>query len=221
MFSGIVERPGEIIELDLKEKWGRITVRASGWDPVIELGESIAVQGICLTAAEIDGDTLSFDVLRETFEKTTLGEKAVGQKLNLERSLRWGQPMGGHIVVGHVDGVGHVADIREVGRDWSFEFTCSEEMLDGIVYKGSVSIDGVSLTVAELKENGFVVHIIPYTYEVTTFGDLKPGDGVNLEIDLLSKYVRRLLERGQVLQGVTWDQLRETGLIHEEISEEE
>jgi riboflavin synthase len=171
--------------------------------------------------AEKDGDQCAFDILRETFERTTLGEKAVGQRLNLERSLRWGQPMGGHIVVGHVDGVGHVKEVSRVGRDWSFTFTCSEEMLDGIVYKGSVSIDGVSLTVAELKDDGFVVHIIPFTYEVTTFGDLKAGDGVNLEIDLLSKYVRRLLERGKVLQGVTWDALRETGLIDENISEED
>jgi riboflavin synthase len=217
MFSGIVERMGEIITHDLAEKWGKIQLRAEGWDRPVEQGESIAVQGICLTVTESKDDVLSFDVLRETFERTTLGEKKVGERLNLERSLRWGDTMGGHIVVGHVDGVGKVKSIEEVGRDWKYEISCSEEMLDSIVFKGSAAVDGVSLTVAELTDNGVLVHIIPYTYEVTTFGDLKEGDGVNLEIDLLGKYVRRLLERGKALAGVTWEQLRETGLIHEDV----
>lgn len=220
MFSGIVERMGEIVELDLAEKWGKIGVRTTGWDRPVQAGESICVQGICLTVTRADGDVLGFDVLRETFERTTLGEKRVGQRLNLERSLRWGDPMGGHIVVGHVDGVGRVRQVQPVGRDWKYEIECSDEMLDGIVFKGSVSIDGVSLTIAELKEKSFLVHIIPYTYEVTTFGALKTGDGVNLEIDLLGKYVRRLLERGRALQGVTWQALREQGLVHEDVPED-
>jgi len=215
MFSGIVERMGEIVALELEDKWGRISLKADGWKDPLEIGESIAVQGICLTLARLEDGVMGFDVLRETFDKTTLGEKRVGQKLNLERSLRWGDTMGGHIVVGHVDGVGKVRSVTPVGRDWSYEITCSDEMLDGFVYKGSVGLDGVSLTVAELKDDAFVVHIIPFTYEVTSFCELKEGDGVNLEVDLLGKYVRRLVERGCVLEGVTWERLRETGLTEE------
>jgi len=220
MFSGIVEKTGIIRTLDLKEKWGHIAVEADQWDPPIEEGESIANGGICLTLTRLEDGLLHFDVLRETFDKTTLGDRQVGDRINLERSLRWGQTMGGHIVVGHVDGVGVVENITQVGRDWMFEFSCSEEMMDGIVYKGSIGIDGVSLTVAELRETTFCVHIIPYTYEFTTFSDLKKGSRVNLEIDLLGKYVRRLLERGRVLEGVTWESLRETGLIPREESED-
>ncbi len=216
MFSGIVERMGEIAALDLEDKWGRISVKAEDWKYPLEMGESIATQGICLTLASLEDNIMSFDVLRETFERTTLGEKTVGQQLNLERSLRWGDTMGGHIVVGHVDGVGRIRSVTPVGRDWAYEITCSDDMLDGIVFKGSVGVDGVSLTVAELKEDAFVVHIIPFTREVTTFGSLKDGDGVNLEIDLLGKFVRRLLERGKALKGVTWQNLRESGLIDEE-----
>jgi riboflavin synthase len=220
MFSGIVEKTGIIRTLDLKEKWGHIAVETDPWDPSISEGESIANGGICLTLTSQDNGLLHFDVLRETFDKTTLGDRQVGDRINLERSLRWGQTMGGHIVVGHVDGVGVVESITQVGRDWMFEFSCSEEMMDGIVYKGSIGIDGVSLTVAELREKSFCVHIIPYTYEFTTFSDLKKGSRVNLEIDLLGKYVRRLLERGRVLEGVTWESLRETGLIPSEESED-
>ncbi|MDD2237287.1 MAG: riboflavin synthase [Kiritimatiellae bacterium] len=214
MFSGIVERKGIIKSLDLKEKWGRIAIDPrKPWDHPVEIGESIAISGICLTVTDVVDGALHFDVLRETFERTTLGYKQPGQFINMERSLRWGQEMGGHIVVGHVDGVATVENIREVGRDWSFEFSCSDELFDGVVYKGSVGIDGVSLTVAELTKKTFSVHIIPFTYEQTTFGELKKGTLVNLEIDLLGKYARRLLERGRVPGEVTWDSLRETGLI--------
>lgn len=214
MFSGIVEKTGIIRILDLQEKWGRIALEASAWPEAVQQGESIAISGICLTVTKIDENGwLHFDVLKETFDRTSLGARVLGDRVNMERSLRYGQTMGGHIVVGHVDGVGRVESITPVGRDWIFEFSCSEDMLDGIVYKGSVGIDGVSLTVAELREKTFTVHIIPFTYEHTTFSDLEVGSPFNLEIDLLGKYVRRLLERGRVLEGVTWESLRETGLL--------
>ena len=216
MFSGIVEKKGIIQSVDLKEKWGHIVIDPqTPWDHPLEAGESVAVSGICLTVTRIEQNALHFDVLRETFDRTTLGQKKVSQCINMERSLRWGQEMGGHIVVGHVDGTAVVESIQQVGRDWAFEFSCSKEMMDGVVYKGSVSIDGVSLTVAELKKSSFCVHIIPFTFEHTTFGELKKGMLVNLEIDLLGKYVRRLLERGSIPGMVTWESLRETGLICE------
>jgi len=216
MFSGIVQKTARISRLDLAEKWGTIELDAGAWERPVERGESIAVQGICLTVVDAAPDgRLRFDVLRETFQRTNLGEKNAGEYLNLERSLRWGDPMGGHIVVGHVDGVGETARIEPVGRDWSFRFRCAPELLDHMVYKGSVSVDGVSLTIAELKPDGFIVHIIPYTFDHTTFGRLKPGDGVNLEADLLGKFVRRFVERGVAFPGVTWESLRASGLISE------
>ncbi len=216
MFSGIVEKIGIIVEHDLTEKWGRIGVKIEDWEKPVEKSESICTQGVCLTVAERDGDVLHYDVLRETFERTNLGDKKVGDRLNLERSLRWGQPMGGHIVVGHVDGVGRVEEVESVGRDWTYRFSCDEKMLDSLVFKGSVAIDGVSLTIAELYDDSFRVHIIPYTFNETAFCEDTVGAHVNLEMDLLAKYVRRLVERGAGYPGVTWEKLRQTGLIEEE-----
>ncbi|MCF7838783.1 MAG: riboflavin synthase [Candidatus Marinimicrobia bacterium] len=215
MFSGIIEGLGRLTQCDLSEKWGRIAVEVQGqpWPEPIAQGESIATQGICLTVCESDGQTLRFDVLRETFERTTLGSKRVGDLVNLERSLRWGQTMGGHIVVGHVDGVGQVTAVEPVGRDWRLTFTCASELLDGIVHKGSIGIDGISLTVAALRAEAFDVHVIPFTWEHTTFHTLKPGSPVNLELDLLGKFVRRFVERGQFPGAVTWESLRAEGLI--------
>ena len=215
MFTGIVQRKGAIETLDLREKWGRIRIRAGAWDRPIEMGESVAVSGICLTVAGIEGEALVFDVLRETFERTNLGERKAGDAVNLERALRWGDAMGGHIVVGHVDGVGRVRGIERVGRDWRFELTAPPDLMDGCVFKGSVSCDGVSLTIAELLDDGFRVHIIPHTYDVTSFGTYRIGDGVNLEVDLLAKFVRRLIERKAAWPGVTWDTLQREGLIAE------
>lgn len=215
MFTGIIAKTGKIVEWDLAEKWGRIAVDAGAWDRPVGIGESVAVQGICLTVARAEGGRLGFDVLRETFERTNLGRKKVGDRLNLERALRWGDPLGGHIVVGHVDGVGHVRRIRSAGRDWSYEITAPADLMDGMVFKGSVAVDGVSLTIAELRPDAFVVHIIPFTRDVTTFGDLREGDAVNLEGDLLGKFVRRLVERGVGYPNVTWERLRAEGLIGE------
>lgn len=212
MFSGIVAKMGTIAQYDLAEKWGRIGLKFEDWEKPVEQGESIAIQGICLTVAERDKDTLYFDVLRETFEKTNLGEKQAGRKLNMERSLRYGDEMGGHIVVGHVDDIGRVRKIEQVGRDWKFTFSCGQDILDGMVYKGSISVDGVSLTVADLLEDGFTVHIIPFTYRETTFCEYEEGTAVNLEVDLLAKYVRRLLERGATDLDVTWEKLKAEGL---------
>lgn len=216
MFSGIVQKLGEIVEYDLAEKWGRIGVRFEDWDKPVEKSESICSQGICLTVAEREDDVLYYDVLRETFECTNLAEKKVGMKINLERSLCWGEPMGGHIVVGHVDGVGRVAEVGRVGRDWTYRISCGQKVLDSMVYKGSIAIDGVSMTIAELYEDSFRVHVIPYTYNDTSFHEYEVGTGVNLEMDLLAKYVRRLVERGEGYPEATWAALRREGLIAEE-----
>ncbi len=196
MFTGIV-RLGRVVSIEMQGASGRIAVVPDRpFDSPVNLGDSIAVNGACLTVAEMDGENLMFDVLTETFDKTNLGEKGEGSVVNLERALALGDTLGGHIVTGHVDGVGTVRRIDPVDRDWKFEIECSREMLMLMVYKGSVALDGISLTVAELKDDGFTVHIIPHTMEETDMSEFKPGTKVNLEADILGKHVQRILEFG-------------------------
>jgi len=219
MFSGIVEKLGTLKESRLEHKWGRIAVEAQGWEDEVAVGDSVAVQGICLTVADKKGDWLYFDVLKETFERTTLGRLTPGARINLERALRWGQPMGGHIVIGHVDGIGYVQRIEPVGRDRAFTIRAEGFIMESIVYKGSIAVDGVSLTIAGMSDDHFTVHIIPYTMEMTTFGTLAEGDAVNLEVDILAKYVRRLVERGRLPWHIDWQDLQREGLIAEPLPE--
>ena len=196
MFTGIV-RLGRVESIEMQGASGRITVTPDRpWEEPIVLGDSIAVNGACLTVAALDGNSFSFDVLTETFDKTNLGEKSAGSIVNLERALAMGDTLGGHIVTGHVDGSGTVRKITPVDRDFKFEVECSKDMLMLMVYKGSVSIDGISLTVAELLDDGFVVHIIPHTIQETDMSEFEVGTKVNLEADILGKHVQRILEFG-------------------------
>ncbi len=196
MFTGIV-RLGRVESVEMQGASGRITVTPDRpWEEKIVLGDSIAVNGACLTVAAMDDEKLSFDVLTETFDKTNLGEKCSGSIVNLERALAMGDTLGGHIVTGHVDGAGMIRKITPVDRDFKFEIECSKDMLMLMVYKGSISIDGISLTVAELLDDGFIVHIIPHTMEETDMSEFKLGTKVNLEADILGKHVQRILEFG-------------------------
>lgn len=196
MFTGIV-RTGRIESIEMQGAAGRITVSPNrAWESPVGLGDSVAVNGACLTIAAMDGEKLSFDVLKETFDKTNLGSKVAGDLVNLERALSLGDMLGGHIVTGHVDGVGTVQKVEQVERDWKFTIQCTREMLMLMVYKGSIALDGISLTVAELLDDGFVVHIIPHTIEETDMSEFKPGTKVNLEADILGKHVQRILEFG-------------------------
>jgi riboflavin synthase len=197
MFTGIIQRLGTILDVKMQGASGRITLRPGHpFDFPVNLGDSIAVNGACLTVAAIEGDSFCFDVLAETFDKTNLGEKGSGAVVNLERALALGDTLGGHIVTGHVDGVGTVRRIDQVDRDWKFEIECAQNLLMLMVYKGSIALDGISLTVAELKDDAFVVHIIPHTLEETDMSEFKPGTKVNLESDILGKHVQRILEFG-------------------------
>jgi len=196
MFTGIV-RTGRIESIEMQGEAGRIKVTPERlWEQPIRLGDSIAINGACLTVTAIEGGSFCFDVLAETFDKTNLGEKTSGSLVNLERALALGELLGGHIVTGHVDGTGRVKNIEQVDRDWKFTFECSREMMMLMVYKGSIAIDGISLTVAELLDDGFVVHIIPHTIEETDMSEYKIGTKVNLEADILGKHVQRILEFG-------------------------
>jgi len=197
MFTGIVQRLGDIVDIKMEGTAGRITMLPNRpFDTPPRLGDSVAVNGTCLTVAEIDGDKLMFDVLGETFDKTNLGEKKPGDIVNLELALCLGDNLGGHIVTGHVDNTGTISKIEEVGRDFKFTIECTRDMQMLMVYKGSIAIDGISLTVAELTDNGFIVHIIPHTIQETDMSEFKVGTKINLEADILGKHVQRILEFG-------------------------
>jgi len=181
VFTGIVRELGRVVSFD----GARLLVEAP--HTVAELGDSVAIDGVCLTVVEHDGDRLAFDVVAETLDRTTLGALTAGEPVNVEPAIRAGEPLGGHIVQGHVDGVGHVRSVSE--PVW---IDAPPEVLRYCVEKGSITVDGVSLTVAALDDAGFAVALVPHTLAATTLGEAKPGVAVNLEVDVLAKYVERL-----------------------------
>jgi riboflavin synthase len=194
MFTGIVEELGTIRAVTPNATGCRLEVAASVVLEDARVGDSISLNGCCLTLVALQADAYAVDAVEETLRMTTLGSLQVGDRVNLERSVRLADRLGGHLVQGHVDGVGTVLR-REPQADGSvvLTFTCSAEVLRYVVYKGSIAVDGVSLTVAGLDSTSFSVAIIPHTQAVTTLGFRRPGDRVNLETDVIARYVERLL----------------------------
>jgi riboflavin synthase len=211
MFTGIIQKLGTLGRRVPRGNGQRLTIRHDAWESPLTLGESVAVNGVCLTVAETGGGQFIADVLNETLTKTTLGAKAAGAAVNLERALRLDERLGGHLVQGHVDGTGTVAGVRQTGSDWVLEVACDKDLLDGMAPKGSVAIDGVSLTIVELKPASFTVHLIPHTWEQTVFTTLKAGDRVNLETDIIGKYVKRYMAALGPAGTVTEESLRRAG----------
>lgn len=198
MFTGIVKSIGRVAALTARDGDVELQVDCAGLDlSTAAIGDSICVSGACLTATRLGHGIFAADVSRETLSRTTLGRLAVGSRVNLEPSLRAGDPLGGHYVTGHVDGLATVSSVREDARSWRVVFDVPEELSRYIAPKGSVTIDGVSLTVNEATGRRFGVNLIPHTREVTTLGDLAPGDAVNLEVDLIARYVERLAAAGR------------------------
>ncbi len=195
MFTGIVREQGRIASLEGGANGVRVVVDAPATAPGIGLGDSVAINGCCLTAVEIGAATIAFDAVPETLARTSLSRLAAGSAVNLEPALRAGDPMGGHVVQGHVDGVGRVRSVTPEGEGRRIWFDTPEPVLRYCVEKGSIAIEGVSLTIAALDEAGIAVALIPHTLVATTIGSLAPGDEVNLEADVLAKYVERLVNR--------------------------
>lgn len=194
MFTGIVEDVGKVSGVKRKQKESVLTFDVSKIDmSEVELGESMAVNGACLTVTSIGKNSFTVDASQETLSKTNLGKLKKGSPVNLERSLRAGGKLGGHIVNGHVDGVGRVVSKRKRGDSVVFRFWVPDALARYIVEKGSVALSGVSLTVNEVKGPEFTVNIIPYTLEETIFGKLKTGDSVNIECDIIGKYVEKFV----------------------------
>ena len=212
MFTGLIERTGRLEALHRVGGGGRLTVAHDPWTPALEPGESIAVQGACLTVARPEPGRFVCDVLEESLRRTSLGDKPPGARLNLERARRAGDRFGGHFVTGHVDGTGAlVSRGRADAGDWVLRISCPEALIGGIVPKGCIACDGVSLTVVDLDPDGFSVHVIPFTLDRTSLGDLRPGDAVNIETDLLGKYVQRHAQSPTARPAVDEAMLRRAG----------
>jgi riboflavin synthase len=193
VFTGIVEELGEIAELDVTPSGARLAVRAPKLAPLANIGDSISISGCCLTIVEIDNELLRFEAVPETLSRTALGNLHEGDKVNLEDALRAGEPFGGHLVQGHVDGVGTVTAIAREGDGYRITIETPGSLMRYLAEKGSIGVAGISLTVAALRDDGFEVAVIPHTWESTTVSRWKVGDQVNLEVDVIAKYVERLL----------------------------
>jgi riboflavin synthase len=193
VFTGIVEELGTVAELDVTPSGARLGVRARKLAPLAAIGDSISISGCCLTIVEIDGATLRFDAVPETLSRTSLGALDVGDHVNLEDALRAGEPFGGHLVQGHVDGVGTIASIEREGDGYRIAVSTPSGLMRYLAEKGSIGVAGISLTVAALRDDGFEVAVIPHTWNSTTISGWEVGDQVNLEVDVIAKYVERLL----------------------------
>ena len=193
MFTGIVREVGQVASIIGVDGSVRLEIDAAETAATSAIGDSVAVNGCCLTAIAAGDGRIAFDAVPETLARTSLGLLAVGAPVNIEPSLRAGEPLGGHFVQGHVDGVGVVRSVEDEGQGRRVWIDAALEILRYAVEKGSIAVEGASLTVAALDDAGFAVALIPHTLSVTTLGELAPGRPVNLEVDVLAKYVERLL----------------------------
>ena len=191
MFTGIVREVGRVEAVEERGESVRLVVRAPETAAAAAVGDSVSLAGVCLTAIEVADGTVAFDAVPETLRRSTLGRLETGGGVNVEPALRAGDPLGGHIVKGHVDGVGRIRRVDDEG----IEIEAPEDVLRYCVEKGSIAVEGVSLTIAGLGESSFTVALIPHTRDVTTLGGVAEGDHVNLEVDVVAKYVERLAAR--------------------------
>ncbi|MBI4864065.1 MAG: riboflavin synthase [Candidatus Riflebacteria bacterium] len=213
MFTGIVEELGTVVGIEPGARSVRLTVGCSSVLEDCRVGSSIAVNGVCLTVADHSDDRFTSDVMPETMARTGLGSLAARHKVNLERALKVGDRLGGHIVTGHIDDVGVVTSRRVDDNAVVVTISASPAVLRFIVFKGSVTVDGVSLTVANVHPGAFEVSLIPHSANVTTLGSLRTGNTVNVECDIIGKYVARLLGVADPAGGLTLELLREHGFV--------
>lgn len=212
MFTGLVQKVGVLKRLARAQGGWSLTLAHAAWPDTLTLGESVAVQGACLTVTSVGTGVFTADLLDETLQRTALRSLGEGANVNLERALAVGDRLGGHIVSGHVDECGRLAGVEDRGRDIVWRVACSSQLAGQTVMKGSVTIDGVSLTVSGLGDDWFEVNLIPHTLKETSLNERRAGDALNLEGDILGKYVARLLGR-EARRGVTESLLTENGFL--------
>jgi riboflavin synthase len=194
MFTGIVRERGRVASMRQEPEGLRLEIDAPETASQLGVGDSVSISGTCLTATAVSNGRFSVTAVAETLDRTTLGRLALEDEVNLETATRAGDPLGGHFVQGHVDAVGRIASVDD-GRVW---VEAAPEILRYCVEKGSITVDGVSLTIAALRGDAFEVALIPHTLEVTTLGAVEPGEEVNLEVDVLAKYVEKLIDRDTI-----------------------
>ncbi len=195
MFTGLIQDTGTIQSIT-NNREGREFVIRTALIADIKIDDSVATNGVCLTATQIQDGTYRCQAIPMTLEKTTLGQLKEGDKVNLELSLRAQDRLGGHMVQGHVNGVGQIIDIKDMGKTWEFRVSFPTDLRKYMISEGSIAIDGISLTIARLSETELTLAIIPHTLEKTTLGSKKIGDSVNVEVDMVAKYIENFLQRG-------------------------
>ncbi len=216
MFTGIIEETGIVERINFTGNSGNIKIRAKKVLEGTKIGDSIAVNGICLTVVSMTGDSFSADVMAETVRRSSLSQSTAGHRVNLERAMAADGRFGGHIVSGHIDGTGTISSIKTEENAVWYRIKAGDEILKHIVEKGSIAIDGISLTVADVQKNEFAVSVIPHTRRETILSDKKTGDAVNLETDVVGKYVEKLMgymkkdseEQENSGSGLTMESLR-------------
>jgi riboflavin synthase len=217
MFTGIVEDKGKVLKVDRRGEMKRLTLDVPFDLTEMQLGDSININGVCLTVAEKRGRALSVDLSPESIQKTTLARVKEADQVNLERALRLSDRLGGHIVTGHIDGIGIITERRIEGNSVRLKIRIPQAITPYVVQKGSIAIDGISLTVNEFREDWIRLTLIPYTLEKTTLIEKKVGDEVNLEADILGKYVEKVLNRGKgTSKGIDLSFLKQHGFSENE-----
>ena len=213
MFTGIIKSIGKVVGLTSRGDGGRLELKAEGLIG-LQPGDSLAVNGVCLTLTEVHLPRLEMDVLNETLSKTDLGGIRPGEAVNLEPALKAGEELGGHLVTGHVEGMGRLLSRKAQGEDWIYTVFLPPGLRKNVVMKGSIALEGISLTIAALTSDSFSVHLIPFTLDHTNLGAKREGDPLNIETDLLGKYVARQLESSsETSTRIDWEYLQETGFL--------
>ena len=217
MFTGIIEESGSVTKLIKAGSGARLIVEARGCASDTRIGDSISINGVCLTAVDIDGSLISFDVSSETLERTGTGVLVSGARVNIERALKADSRLGGHFVTGHIDCMGKILSSRAHGEFLQIKIGLPQRSLQFLTQKGSVSVDGISLTVNSVGQDSFDIFTIPHTLKMTTLGHKMAGDPVNIETDILAKYIARLMKRpempGDRPSNITTDLLKDHGFI--------
>jgi riboflavin synthase len=211
MFTGIIEKVGLVKSARKTADGLALSIDLAGLEDGTKIGDSISINGVCLTVEKLSGSVAEFKAVPETVSKTNISHIGPNSKVNIERALRVGDRLGGHFVQGHVDGIAKVSKIERQENRMEFHFYAGKELCDQIVTKGSIAINGISLTVVDVASESFYVAIIPHTLSNTTMENLKIGDEVNIEVDILGKWVRKILGSNATKKGLTMEDLRRSG----------